>query len=120
MKTKDEILKAVTAFPEPPKDYNLLEIHCFLALRQLVVMFRNRQTDEQTAKRVKQQILAEYEEYGKTFEFNKKIYDGFIKTLQITAPMRIKLRKLLKGEKELSETEKGCMEIIKTVFKGEF
>lgn len=120
MKPKDEILKAAAAFSEPPKDYSLIEMHCFLALKQLTVMFYNNQIEVSNAKRVKQRIFAEYEEYGKMFEFKNKIYDDFIKTLKITSPMRIKLHKLLRDKKEICETAEVCMEIIKTVFSGEF
>lgn len=83
-------------------------------------MFRNRQADEQTAKRVKQQILAVYEKDGEYFEFNKKLHDDFVKTLMTTSPMRIRLHKLLRDKKEICETAEVCMAIIKTVFAGEF
>ena len=43
MKSKEEIINDSIKLETPPGDYNLLEIHCFLALKQLLVMFHNKQ-----------------------------------------------------------------------------
>lgn len=129
MKSKEEIINDSIKLETPPADYNLLEMHCFLALKQLLVMFHNKQITTENASKTKQLILANYEKSYKEFDFEKSMFQEHIDHIRKTENARIKLHKMLNGEDEeakaiteerLCETINVCMEIISTVFKGEF
>ena len=129
MKSKEEIINDSIKLETPPADYNLLEIHCFLALKQLLIMFHNKQITTENASKTKQLILADYEKRYKEFNFEKSMFQEHIDHIRETENARIKLHKMLNGEAEeakpiteerLCETINTCMEIISTVFKGEF
>lgn len=129
MKSKEEIINDSIKLETPPADYNLLEMHCFLALKQLLVMFHNKQITTGNASKTKQLILADYEKRYKEFDFEKSMFQEHIDHIRKTENARIKLHKMLNGEDEeakpiteerLCETINVCMEIISTVFKGEF
>lgn len=129
MKSKEQIINDSIKLETPPADYNLLEIHCFLALKQLLVMFHNKQITTANASKTKQLILADYEKRNKEYEFQTSMFQEHIDHIRKTENARTKLRKMLNGEAEeakpiteerLCETINLCMEIISTVFKGEF
>ncbi len=129
MKSKEQIINNSIKLETPPTDYNLLEIHCFLALKQLLVLFHNKQITTANATKTKQLILAEYEKRGKEYEFQTSMFQEHIDHIKNTEMQRTKLRKMLNGEAEeakpiteerLCETINICMEIISTVFRGEF
>lgn len=129
MKNKEQIINDSIKLETPPTDYNLLEIHCFLALKQLLVMFHNKQITTENATKTKQLILANYEKRCKEYEFQTSMFQEHIDNIKNTEMQRTKLRKILNGEAEeakpiteerLCETINVCMEIISTVFKGEF
>ncbi len=129
MKSKEEIINDSIKLETPPSDYNLLEIHCFLALKQLLIMFHNKQITTENATKTKQLILADYEKRYKQYDFEKSMFQEHIEHIRTTENARIKLHKMLNGEAEeakpiteerLCETINTCMEIISTVFKGEF
>lgn len=129
MKSKEEIINDSIKLETPPADYNLLEIHCFLALKQLLIMFHNKQVSTENATKTKQLILADYEKRYKEYEFQTSMFQEHIEHIKLTENARIKLHKMLNGEAEeakpiteerLCETINICMEIISTVFKGEF
>ena len=52
MKSKEEIINDSIKLETPPGDYNLLEIHCFLALKQLLIMFHNKQITTENASKM--------------------------------------------------------------------
>lgn len=129
MKSKEQIINDSIKLETPPADYNLLEMHCFLALKQLLVMFHNKQITTANASKTKQLILADYEKRNKEYEFQTSMFQEHIDHIRKTENARTKLRKMLNGEAEeakptteerLCETINLCMEIISTVFKGEF
>ena len=128
-KSKEQIINDSIKLETPPADYNLLEIHCFLALKQLLIMFHNRQISTENATKTKQLILAEYEKRCKEYDFQTSMFQEHIENLKATESARVKLHKMLNGEAEeakpvteerLCETLNICMEIISKVFKGEF
>lgn len=128
-KSKEQIINDSIKLETPPADYNLLEIHCFLALKQLLIMFHNRQIRTENATKTKQLILAEYEKRCKEYDFQTSMFQEHIENLKTTENARVKLHKMLNGEAEeakpvteerLCETLNICMEIISKVFKGEF
>lgn len=129
MKSKEQIINDSIKLETPPADYNLLEIHCFLALKQLLVLFHNKQITTANATKTKQLILAEYEKRGKEYEFQTSMFQKHIDHIKNTEMQRTKLRKMLNGEAEeakpiteerLCETLNLAVEILATVFKGEF
>lgn len=129
MKNKEQIVNDSIKLETPPEDYNLIEIHCFLALKQLTVMFYNKQISKENAGKTKQKILSTYEKQCKEYEFERSMFQEHIQHIKETEDARTKLRKMLNGEAEeakpiteerLCETINLCMEIISTVFKGEF
>ena len=129
MKSKEQIINDSIKLETPPGDYNLLEIQCFLALKQLLIMFHNKQITTEKATKTKQHILADYEKRCKDFDFQQSMFQEHIDHLKNTEMQRIKLRKMLNGEAEeakpitearLCETLNLAVEILNTVFKGEF
>ena len=122
MKTKEQIINDSIKLETPPIDYNLLEIHCFLALKQLLVMYHNNQISKDNASRTKQLILADYEKQSKQYEFEQSVYQEHIENIKQTESARTKLHKLLNKknveEKELCEIVSTCMEIIRNSIQG--
>ena len=122
MKSKEEIINDSIKFETPPGDYNSLEIHCFLALKQLLVMFHNNQISKDNASRTKQLILADYEKQSKQYEFEQSVFQEHIERIKQTESTRIKLHKLLNKknvtEKELCEIVNVCIEIIRNIIQG--
>lgn len=129
MKNKEQIINDSIKLETPPTDYNLLEIHCFLALKQLLIMFHNKQIATENASKTKQLILADYEKRCKEYEFQTSMFQEHINHIKETEMQRTKLRKMFNGEAEeskpiteerLCETINLAVEILATVFKGEF
>lgn len=127
MRNKEIIINDSLKFKLPPDDYNLLEIHCFLALKKLLYMYRNNQINKDRAAIIKQKILADYEARKVEYEFQSSIYQEHIQHIKNTENARIKLHKILNGEADGEITEEKlcevidiCMQIISEVFKGEF
>lgn len=129
MKSKEQIINDSIKLETPPADYNLLEIHCFLALKQLLIMFHNKQITTANASKTKKIILADYEKRYKEYEFQTSMFQEHIDHIKQTENQRTKLRKMLNGEAEeaqpitearLCETINLAVEILATVFKGEF
>lgn len=129
MKSKEQIINDSINLETPPADYNLLEIHCFLALKQLLVMFHNKQISTENATKTKQLVLADYEKRSKEYEFQTSMFQEHIEHIKETENARIKLHKMLTGQEEYDkpmteesycETINTCMEIISKVFKEEF
>lgn len=129
MKSKEEIINDSIKLETPPGNYNLLEIHCFLALKQLLVMFHNKQITTENATKTKQHILADYEKRCKEYDFQQSMFQEHIDHIKQTETQRTKLRKILNGEAEeakpiteerLCETINLAVEILATIFKGEF
>ena len=62
---------------------------------------------------------------NKDFSFQSEIYKEHIKHIKDTEMDRVKLKKLLNDESEVTESKicemfNTCMSIISTIFKGEF
>jgi len=124
-KKKEEIVRDSIKLETPPEEYNLLEIYCFLALKQLTTMYLKKQITKEKASKIKQLILTNYEKRYKEYEFQEEIYKKHIQNIKDTEKARIKLHKILNEkeeitEKKLCETLNTCIEIITKVFKGEF
>ena len=129
MKNKEQIINDSIKLETPPADYNLLEIHCFLALKQLLILFHNKQITTANASKTKKIILEDYEKRCKEYEFQTSMFQEHIDHIKNTEMQRTKLKKILNGEAEeakpiteerLCETLNLAVEILATVFKGEF
>ena len=127
MKSKEEIINTAIKEEVAPNDYNLLEIQCFLALKQLLIMYHNNQIKTENATLMKQKILSKYENDSKQYEFENSIYKEHIQNIRDTENLRTKLRHKLKNNdgkevttESLCETILLCTQIIGTVFKEEY
>ena len=129
MKSKEQIINDSIKFETPPGDYNLLEMHCFLALKQLLIMFHNKQITTKNATKTKQHILADYEKRCKEYDSQQSMFQEHINHIKNTEMQRTKLRKMLNGEGEeakeitetrLCETLNLAVGILNTVFPNEF
>lgn len=117
MKSKEEIINDSIKIETPSTDYNLLEIQCFLALKQLLIMYHNNQISKENATKNKQLILADYEKQSKQYEFERKTYKEHIEHIKNTEEARCKLHKLLNikniTKNDLCEIVSTCIEIIR-------
>lgn len=118
MKSKEQIINDSIKLETPPADYNLLEIHCFLSLKQLTIMFYNKLIGTENATKTKQLILAEYENRCKEYEFQTSMFQEHVKHIRETEHLRIKLRKQLNSNTELAEIINTCIELIE-LYSGE-
>lgn len=107
------------------KDYNLLEIHLYLCIEQILKMYANNQISKEDANRRKQIATKRYEDYWKQYEFESEMFKEHIEASNKSCDARMRLHKLLKEDSELTNEKMGeiinvCMEIISICFKGEF
>lgn len=125
MKEKKEIEKDTLQLETPPNDYNLLEIHCFLALKQLLIMYWNKQISSENASKIKMRIFGDYEKRYKQFDFEESMFKEYIERSNRTCCLRTKLRKEWKSdadvtEERLAEMLNMAMEVLSNMFEGEF
>ncbi len=93
-------------------------------------MYHNRQISKENASKAKQLILAEYEKQSKQYEFERNMFQEHIEHIKNTEMQRTKLNKMLNGQDEelkkipfeegLCKSLNLAVEILNTVFKGEF
>ena len=57
IKSKEQIINDSIKLETPPADYNLLEIHCFLALKQLLVMLKYMEENMETENAICAEIV---------------------------------------------------------------
>lgn len=124
MKERKEIEKDALKLEISPNGYNLLELHCFLALKQLLIMYWNKQILVESASKIKQQIFADYEKRCKEFDFWTSIYKEQVEASNRTAYLRTELRKKWKSN-EMTETTMAemlnmALEIISITYKEKF
>ena len=129
MKSKEQIINDSIKLETPPEDYNLLETQCFLALKQLLIMFHNKQISQLNATIMKNKILVKYESDSKQYEFERSMFQEYIEHIKPTETQRTQLRKILYGEEKeakpvteerLRETINLCVDILSTIFKEKF
>lgn len=124
MKTSEQIIKDVSN-KEKIEGYNLLEMHLYLTIKQILKMYFNNQISKEEAVKYKQQAVKEYEMNKKDYEFQQSMFKEHIKTYASTEMLRTKLRKKLKDdepitEQKLSETINICLQILQIVFKEQY
>lgn len=93
-------------------------------------MFYNKQITTENASKTKQLILADYEKRYKEYEFQTSMFQEHIEHIKNTEMQRTKLNKMLNGQDEelkkipfeegLCQSLNLAVEILNTVFKGEF
>lgn len=125
MKERTEIEKDAMQLEIPPKDYNLLELHCFLALKQLLIMYWNKQISAENASKVKQQIFADYKKRQKEFAFWESIFKEKVESSNKTSGLRIELRNKMNGDEEVTDSRLAeilniALEIINITYKENF
>ena len=125
MKNQEQIINDSIKFETPPKDYNILEIHCFLGLKRLLIMFHNKQISKENATKTKQLILSDYDKRSKEFEFQEKMFQEHIENIKKTENQRTELRKRIKDKDAkitkswLQDSLELALDIIYTIFKEE-
>ena len=125
MKDRKEIEKDSMQLETPPADYNLLEIQCFLALKQLLVMYWNKQISSENASKTKQLIFSNYEKNCKQFDFEASMFKEKVVASNRTSGLRIELHNKLKQDDEitverLAEVLNIALEIISITYKENF
>lgn len=125
MKNRKEIEKDAMQLETPPADYNLLEIQCFLALKQLLVMYWNKQISSENASKTKQLIFSNYEKNYKQFDFEASMFKEKVEASNRTSGLRIELHNKLKQDDEitverLAEVLNIALEIISITYKENF
>ena len=106
------------------KERKEIELHCFLALKQLLIMYWNKQISADSASKIKQQIFADYEKRCKEFDFWTSIYKEQVEASNRTAYFRTELKKKWKSnemtESSIAEMLDMALEIISITYKEEF
>lgn len=129
MLDKKQIIEDTMKIETPPTSYNLLEIQCFLALKELINMYNNKQISSNNATITKKMILKKYEDESKKYKFEKEMFQEYLQNLKITENDRTTLRKILNKEDEWKNKPNGTgiieafdlsIKILNIVFKGEF
>ena len=125
LKDRKEIEKDAMQLETPPADYNLLEIQCFLALKQLLVMYWNKQISSENASKTKQLIFSNYEKNYKQFDFEASMFKEKVVASNRTSGLRIELHNKLKQDDEitverLAEVLNIALEIISITYKENF
>lgn len=124
MKTSEQIIEDAKNNYEL-NNYNLLEMHLYLCIDQILKMYSNRQISKDEANRRKMLAVKKYEDMQKQYEFQTLMFNEHIENIKITETARTKLRKMLNENKEITEERMAEMlnisiEILSKCFKGEF
>lgn len=98
-----EIIKDAMKLETPPRHYNLLEIQCFLSIKQLVIMFNNKQITTENASETKRLIITKYEKN--------------VEKIKNVESLMINLKNILNGEEEKEVTKESVQEALNTSFK---
>lgn len=102
------------------KNYSLLDMHLYLVIKQILVMYFNNQISKEQANIQKQKAVKIYEDNKKQFEFVQSMWKDHIENINLTENLRIKLRKQLHTNTELSEIVNTCVELIEIYSKESF
>lgn len=117
MKTIEQISEDIAKSIDP-EDYNLLELHCYLCIKQLLAMFYNNQISKEQATKLKQKIFKEYNDRARQYEFQISMFQEHIENIKKTEKLNTLLRKQLNSDTELNEILNTAVEIIE-LYSGE-
>lgn len=102
------------------QDYTLLDIHLYLVIKQILMMYFNNQISKDQANKLKQKAVKEYEDNKRQFEFEHNMWKQYIENINKTENLRIRLRKQLNSNTEINEILNTCIELIQLYSKEEF
>lgn len=102
------------------KNYSLLDMHLYLVIKQILVMYFNNQISKEQANIQKQRAVKIYEDNKKQFEFMENMWKEHIENINLTENLRIRLRKQLNSNTEISELVNTCIELIQIYSKEKF
>lgn len=102
------------------KNYSLLDMHLYLVIKQILVMYFNNQISKEQAKILKQKAVKTYEDNKKQSEFMESMWKEYISNITLTENLRVKLRKQLNSNTEISELVNTCIELIQIYSKEKF
>lgn len=117
MKTIEELTRRAIEKGETD-DMNLLELHCFLCIYQLLVMYHNNQISKDQATKLKQKIFRDYNNNVRDYEFKESMFNEHIENIKKTEKLNTLLRKQLNSNTELNEILNTAIEIIE-LYSGE-
>lgn len=101
--------------------YTLLDIHLYLVIKQILIMYFNNQISKEQANKLKQKAVKEYEDRKRQFEFEHNMWKQYIENINKTENLRIRLRKQLSSNTtEINEVLNTCIELIQLYSKEEF
>lgn len=100
--------------------YTLLDIHLYLVIKQILIMYFNNQISKEQANKLKQKVVKEYEDRKRQFEFEHNMWKQYIENINKTENLRIRLRKQLSSNTEINEIFNTCIELIQLYSKEEF
>lgn len=98
MKTAEEIFNDVLKCDDIPYYETVIEINCFMSLRELTVQYQNQRLSKEQCTKIKTQIFGTYENNKREYEFKKSILDESLKNIEKTEDIRCMLRTQLKEE----------------------
>nr|DAN00848.1 MAG TPA: hypothetical protein [Caudoviricetes sp.] len=102
------------------QDYTLLDMHLYLVIKQILIMYFNNQISKEQANKLKQKAVKEYEDNKRQFEFEHNMWKQYIENINKTENLRIRLRKQLNSNTEINEILNTCIELIQLYSKEEF
>ena len=98
MKMAGEIFEDARKYDDIPKNYNILEINCFMSLRILLKQYYNKHITKEQASREKIKIFKSYESNKKQYEFKETIYNEHLQNIRKTEDLSNLLRHQLKEQ----------------------
>lgn len=102
-------------------DYTLLDVHLYLVIKQILIMYFNNQISKEQANKLKTKAVKEYESRKKQFEFEHNMWKQYIENINKTENLRIKLRKQLKSQETgLPELVETLIQLVELYSKEEF
>lgn len=100
------------------EDLNLLELHCCLCIRQLLVMYHNNQISQEQARKLKQKIYRDYNSRAKEYEFKESMFNEHVENIKRTEDLKAVLRKQLNSNTELYQIVNTAIELLE-LYSGE-
>ena len=118
--TSEQIIEDVRKNKEM-KNYSLLDMHLYLVIKQILVMYFNNQISKEQANIQKTKAVKMYEDNKKQYEFMESMWQEHIDNIIPTENLRVKLRKqLLELKSTATDVAEICSqytEIIDTCIK---
>lgn len=117
--TSEQIIQDATQNKEM-KNYSLLDMHLYLVIKQILLMYFNKQISKEQANIRKQKAVKIYEDNKKQFEFMESMWKEHIENIIPTENLRVRLRKQLHSNTEISEILNTSIELIEIYSKEKF